>query len=272
MILSAILLHTVRFQPAPLADPSRAELVSAYQTVTPGMSFDVAVHFRIDPGWHIYWKNPGESGLTPTLDWKLPKGWKASEISWPTPVRLDTGGVITYNYENEIALPVRITVPATAAAGPVTLRAGAKWLVCREGCLPAQADLRCSIQVSPAAIKDPNWANRLAEVRSALPTLPKNTALTAWREGKRIVLNVAPSATAELPKGCTFFPADQLIEPSAPQTERRQGAAVRLVLPISPYASSQIDRLRGLLVAPKGSAPFAGQSAVLVDVPIRRKP
>ena len=44
------------------------------------------------PGWHTYWKFPGDAGIPTELKWKLPPGWKVGEIQWPIPLKLSEPG------------------------------------------------------------------------------------------------------------------------------------------------------------------------------------
>ena len=41
---------------------TEVELVSDNQSVAPGKPFWVALRMKMDPHWHVYWRNPGDSG------------------------------------------------------------------------------------------------------------------------------------------------------------------------------------------------------------------
>lgn len=56
------------------ADHVEAELVSEVQSILLGKPFCVALRLKMDEHWHIYWKNPGDSGLPPKIEWNLPDG------------------------------------------------------------------------------------------------------------------------------------------------------------------------------------------------------
>ena len=75
-----------------------AELVPMTQWATPGSTVVVAVRQDIQPGWHTYWRNPGDSGGATTLDWTLPAGVKADPILWPLPTRQRLLGLMNYGY------------------------------------------------------------------------------------------------------------------------------------------------------------------------------
>src|SRR6516165_11138084 len=123
-----------------------ASLVAETRSVVPGRPLQVALRQQIEPGWHTYWSNPGDSGLPTTIEWTLPAGFTASRIAWPTPKRISYGPVVDYGYENEILLPVTIEVPANLQPGTeVVLSAHASWLVCADTCIPEEKTVSLSL-------------------------------------------------------------------------------------------------------------------------------
>src|SRR5882672_1857647 len=68
-----------------------AELVADKSAAQPGKPLLVGLKLRMEPQWHTYWKNPGDSGLPTKIQWILPEGWKAGEILWPYPQPLPVG-------------------------------------------------------------------------------------------------------------------------------------------------------------------------------------
>jgi len=118
-------------------------LVSETDAVAPGTAFRVGLHFRLAPGWHTYWQNPGDAGVPPDLALTLPAGAKADLIDWPAPRRVAEGPVMTYAYTGDLLLPVTITPPPTG--GPVAIKAHARWLVCKEICVPEEGDFRLDL-------------------------------------------------------------------------------------------------------------------------------
>ncbi|MGA8033442.1 MAG: protein-disulfide reductase DsbD domain-containing protein, partial [Casimicrobiaceae bacterium] len=153
-----------------------AQLVSEQTALVPGSTATLALRLAIDPGWHTYWRNPGESGLPTTLAWKLPAGYKAGDIEWPAPRAIKAGPLVNYGYEGVVFHLVPVAVPADAKPGSTTtLAARADWLVCRETCIPEGADLSISLPVASSAQPDPKWAKPIADTRAAFPR-----ALAAW--------------------------------------------------------------------------------------------
>src|SRR5262245_25496653 len=87
----------------------KVELVAEDASFAPGSEPLVGLKFTIQEHWHVYWKNPGESGLPVEVkQWTLPEGWTAGPILWPTPERSVTIGMVSYGYEGTVVLPVRL--------------------------------------------------------------------------------------------------------------------------------------------------------------------
>ena len=193
-------------------------LVAETRGIVPGRSFHLALRQQIEAGWHTYWLNPGDAGLPTTIDWSLPRDFKAGPILWPQPERIAYGPVVDYGYENEVLLPVDVDVPSTVARGTNVVIAGhASWLVCSDTCIPEDADLSISIPVAGEAEPDPDWVERLASVRARLP-LRNPFPTTVSVNAENITLRIAMGDAQKL-HDVTFFPADRdVIDNDAPQT------------------------------------------------------
>jgi DsbC/DsbD-like thiol-disulfide interchange protein len=130
-----------------------AQLLADVLDVAPGAGFHVGVLLKIDPGWHIYWKNPGDSGLATTVKLELPPGFTSGEVQYPFPDRLVLPGeIVNYVYEDETMLIIPVTAPKDLAQGtPITISAKVKWLVCRESCSPGSAMMQADLSVGHGA-------------------------------------------------------------------------------------------------------------------------
>jgi thiol:disulfide interchange protein/DsbC/DsbD-like thiol-disulfide interchange protein len=127
-------------------------LVSATDAVSPGQPFRVGLYFQLQPGWHTYWKNPGDAGQPPNLTLSLSPGTTAGPVAWPTPQRIAEGPVMTYAYTGNVLLPV--TIRPAAMNAPLTIQAHATWLICKQICVPEQGEFRLDLP-SGAATPSP---------------------------------------------------------------------------------------------------------------------
>jgi thiol:disulfide interchange protein DsbD len=272
---SAALVAAMALAPAsaPLAAPVKtehveAELVAAQSALVPGEPLTVALRLAMQKGWHTYWQNPGDSGLPTTLDWKLPAGVTAGPIEWPVPHSLPAGPLVNYGYDGEVLHLVTLRAQPTLATGSsAVLRARADWLVCKEICIPEGADLELALPVAASATPDPRWGAPIAAARAALPRPLDGWTASAEGKGATIEVKLVPPAGARDPGALQFFSfAESRIEPSVPQTTKRDGAAYVLTLPVSYNLAGNFSRVAGVLSAPNGLS--ANALAATIDVPL----
>jgi thiol:disulfide interchange protein len=184
-----------------------ASLVAETQEIVPGQPLRLALRQQIEPGWHTYWSNPGDSGSPTTIDWKLPTGFRAGSISWPAPTRFSYGPVLGYGYEREVLLPVTIDVPAIVSSDNVTLVARTSWLACSETCIPEDAELHISLPVGTSREADPRWVEAFASTLARIPVSnPFRTTVATF--GNELILRVATGDATHL-RDVAFFPSDQ---------------------------------------------------------------
>lgn len=97
------------------------------------------IAFKLQPGWHTYWRNPGDSGVPPRFDFTKSENIEAVTVLWPAPMKFDDGaGGHSLGYRDQVVLPLRIV--AKNADKPVTLRAEINYAVCEKICIPVQAN------------------------------------------------------------------------------------------------------------------------------------
>lgn len=135
------------------ADVVDLALLSDHRAVAPGQTFTLALRFTIDEAWHLYWHNPGDSGMPPSVDWSLPEGWSVSEPHWPLPKRfVQPGDIVGYGYADELTLIYEVTVPAGASEGEASIGGAVMYLVCDDQrCLPGEAEVNHTVTVDGTA-------------------------------------------------------------------------------------------------------------------------
>ena len=228
-LVIALLLGATVFPGGAKADPVQTghievELVSQEAGAAPGGVVYVALRQKIQPGWHTYWRNPGDAGDATRIVWTLPAGWTAGDIVWPTPEKSRVGPLLDFAYTGEVLLPVPISVPANAQVGSVvTLKAAAAFLVCEQVCVPEDAVVTLTLPVVAGMPQtDPKWG---AKVADTLARAPKPAGLKAVFELQGSVLKLAvtgaPLKGADL-SGAFFYPySGKVIEhPPAQAIER----------------------------------------------------
>jgi DsbC/DsbD-like thiol-disulfide interchange protein len=140
------------------ADHAHADLLADTSAIQPAKSFWLGVRLTLDPGWHVYWKNPGDSGLPTRVKFTLPDGFTAGPLLYPTPRRFVLPGDITiFGYENSVILLSQITPPANLPPDfQGHFQAAVSWLVCADECIPGKD----TVDLTLGAANSPEPANR----------------------------------------------------------------------------------------------------------------
>ena len=113
----------------------------------------VGILFDLAPGWHLYWRNPGETGIAPELGLRV-DGYRTLDVAWPTPevFREADGLFTTYGYEGRVLLVTSVEANATRSSEvdddfdasrslASLVHADTTVLVCRTQCVPASVVL-----------------------------------------------------------------------------------------------------------------------------------
>lgn len=230
--------------PIVLQAPPHARAALRVETTqfAPGKAFLAAVEISTDPHWHVYWRNPGDSGVATKIGWRAPKGWKVEPLEWPVPKRFTPGGIASYGYEGKTLFLARVT-PTTAGG---VLAADAKWLVCQEACVIGGATV--AMKLKPGALKASPHATRLRLAQRELPSPAAGWTLRALA-GKRVILTATPSRGVSVPEGpVEFFPFESgVIDQGRPAIATREGTRFVFTMDPSPFPEKR-SRLAGLMI------------------------
>ena len=248
------------------------DILAEKQRIAPGETLWIALRERIEPGWHTYWTNPGDSGEPTTLTWKLPAGFEAGPLQFPLPSIIPVGPLVNYGYSSEVLLLSRLTVPKDAKPGRADLKVSAEWLVCKDICIPESGETQITVDIVAAGASAPAGphAALLAAAADALPpqspwpvrfaVMPESIDLTFPGLGAR----------GHRPNKVTFFPDTWgHIQHAAPQTATWSGDDLTLRLQRGDLKNETLTGVTGLLVvegAP-GAVPARRGFSVIAGTP-----
>ncbi len=223
-------------------------LLSEVEAVAPGGVFRVGVEYRMDPEWHIYWTNPGESGLPPIHDWKLPDGSVVGDIRFPPPERYEAGGMVTFVHHDRVLLIQEIQLPETLVVGDsLELRVIADWLMCRVPCIPGRAELSLRLPVEESIRADPGMTVRFDAVAETLPrSLPEGMKVSVTRvDGDSFDFSVLGAGAMGLGEGVevTVFPLGEF------RVDQVKGRSKDFRGSFYPYATGERDSIELVIVA-----------------------
>jgi thiol:disulfide interchange protein DsbD len=227
-----------------------ASLVPSVSRIAPGSTFTVGVRFKIEEGWHIYWMNPGDSGMPTAIKWKLPPGFKTSQIHWPYPHRMNGGGITNYGFDNELMLLVDVAAPQSLRPGTnVTLAADLSWLICKESCVPGSASVAVTLPVGSTPGTNAENAEAIARWAKLVPSNRHSLGESAKQVNAGIQLSVLlPTGEGGDVLDAYFFASREGMVSHSPEQERRlDGSRLTLTLPKPEFGGGTVGTLQGVL-------------------------
>jgi len=235
------------------------QLVVVDDNLFPGSSDNslAGLYFKLEPGWHIYWKNAGDSGEPPRVRWTLPEGMTAGPLQFPSPKRLPLGPLMDFGYEGEAYFPIALTVAKGTKPGPVTLQAKVEWLVCREVCIPGKAELEVQRRVASGgdvSAENADYQLFLSKTNASLfpAPLPANNKAVFQSTPTGFQLAVE---TGQRESSAVFFPEEQdILDNPSPQKVTPTANGFVLDLKKDASLAANPTQLKGVLELSGGRA------------------
>lgn len=157
------------------------------------------IEISLSPGWKTYWRYPGDSGVPPRVDFSASRNLKDAQILWPAPTRFAEADGVSIGYPTGVILPLRVQ-PADPAL-PVVLRAKLDYAVCKQLCVPVDAQFELELPTRPTAFEDALAVSEaLVPKRAALGTAEPVGVVAVQRKSEpepHVVVDVrAPAGVA----------------------------------------------------------------------------
>lgn len=232
----------------------------------------LAFKFRITKDWHIYWRNPGDSGI-PTEIKIDTSNVTAGETMWPSPELISSSEIINYAYSDSVMLFVKVK-PKSLTGESITIKGKASWLVCKEKCIGESTDFSTTIQIGKEATSE-IWKKRIFNFDYAI--LPYMAFVTQYKGeasyfganaiqvGKEIILtlNEPYKHDYDLAKSKVQFWANEggLFK----NVEKQEVTATTIKLIQDEYAETLPKKFKGLLI---GEKDWIGQRTNAIEIEV----
>ena len=271
-VQSALLLFAALAPAAPAAaattdwvgnQHAAVRLISATDAVSGASPVEAGLEFRFAPGWHGYWRTPGDAGIAPVIDWSASAGLTTATVAWPAPTRLVVSDLQNSTYEGQVALPVALTYSDPRRAAD--MRVSIDYAACSNVCVPYHADLSLMLPVG-AAVPSAEAAT-IAAARTAVPGTPAAAGIEVARQAfvgtgaQRTLVVALRSITAPFDHPDLFVEnAGDGIPPAPAVLLGPDGRTATLTVPVAerPAADTASKELVLTLVDGGRSATFAG--------------
>ena len=206
---------------------SKLDLIAEVSSVAEDSTFSVAIVLDPDPGWHVYWMNPGDNGTAPDETWTLPDGFKAGKLQYTAPSFVPFMQFMSYGYDDKALFVSEITSP-NEFVGPIKIECSVSWLVCDDSvCVPEKGNVTLSIPKGSGE----NLSNWHADFEAARAKQPQkvdwSAEFVATEETVELEVQI-PEDAGDI-SDVWFFPAaKKLINHAQPQDISVEGSVIRI--------------------------------------------
>lgn len=254
--------------------PVRIQLICETDGIVPGKPLNLGLFLRHDPGWHTYWKNPGDVGLAPKIEWKgVPEGFQSNPVLWASPQLHKMGVIDVQAYHGEILHIHPMVAPDHLRVGSkVTLQGQLSWLMCSRKCIPAWEKVKITLPVVAKSNVIAKWKNKFQQTRNEQPKALRRN-LTAATNGNIIEITIRPALPSPTPKPKElwfFCNRNHLTTQILPQILNQNNSTI-LKMEKTEWAPKEIPRLQGHLYFKKGWDNSSKIHNLLVDIPLDSK-
>jgi DsbC/DsbD-like thiol-disulfide interchange protein len=150
------------------ASPWTVESHSAFRLIAGSNKPDAArlhagIELKLSPGWHTYWRYPGDSGVPPRFDFSQSENLAAAKVLYPAPHLYTDETGNTLGYTDGVTFP--LVVMPRQADKPVKLAVKLDYAICDKLCVPAQGSAELTLT--------PGASAQQATLAAALARVPK---------------------------------------------------------------------------------------------------
>lgn len=213
-----------------VTDHASTQLVAETRGIEPGGAVTLVLAQELAPGWHVYWKNPGDTGLPLDLAWSLPEGFVAAEPIYPTPHRIPIADFVNFGHEGAPKFLIELRAPQEAKPGDlVDIGLQARWLICADICVPEEAQFTLTLPITEGPAPRDEDGARFADAARAEAPMQADF-------GGRFAIGPEEAAFAfpadSVGEGAlTIFPETEgLIAPASPQSATLAGGERRVTI------------------------------------------
>ena len=205
-----------------------ARLITAVEATGSTTQLDAGLQIRLAPGWHAYWRSPGDAGIAPSIDWKGSDNLADATIAWPAPRRFSLSGLETQGYEDGVVLPLALTLAHPGQA--LSLHAEVDYAACKDICVPYHASLALSLPPG-LALPGPEAA-LIAVARARVPGgleaagIKLTGAVIAAGKGSAVLAVRLRSTTARFSASDLFVEGAASGSPGRPEVALAEGGRV----------------------------------------------
>lgn len=229
---------------------ANAKIVVDSYSMEISRSVPIGILIEIEKDWHIYWRNPGDSGMPTAIDFELPDGVSISEIEWPAPKVFEFDDLVSFGYEKQVLLVAEITIPQNFESNSVSITARIKSLVCKDICIPFNATVSKEIKLTNAFSAEEEIMKLFFQTRKNLPEIKNDFELTviSCEDNANVLIKNINSDLTKI-KSLYFLPYENgIFKNTIEQNFKIKDDRIELVIEYDQFKTEDLSELYGILV------------------------
>ena len=255
-------------QPAP--EPSVAvRLVAQNKGLTPQAENLLAVVLEHAPGWHTYWRMPGDAGLTTQFSFTAPKDIRLTDPRFPLPERHNDKGIVSFSYGGTAVFPFEAEVPRFPEGRSARISIRVSYLACKDVCIPGEGTAEITLPYEVAS-KPSAEADLVSNAIVDVPEVADIRGVRAVYEEDRIKVTI-PASEVHVEKSLSFYPLEERVFKldDEPQHQTEKDGSASLLMTLAPeFLQAPRSTLSGVFVGDGG--PAAGGWAIETAFPLEK--
>ncbi|MDR9828111.1 protein-disulfide reductase DsbD family protein [Vibrio sp. FNV 38] len=194
------------------------------------------IHVLLSDDWKTYWREPGEGGIAPSLNWQA----GSSNIShidwfWPYPEQFSLFGIRTIGYQADVTFPIQIQVSKLDV--PVRLNSVLTLPTCTTLCV--LTDYAIDIEFEPnQLVSSAQTTHQFAKAMSLVPVASSDIAHidAVWDDHQqRLQVDIEPEYSWHSPEILPFTVSNELELIFEPLAQSQQDGVHSVVYEVSSW-------------------------------------
>ena len=231
------------------------------------ISIGVLVTLKND--WHIYWRNPGDSGLATDIEFSLPKGITASKIKFPIPEVIATDEIVNYGYDHQVLFLSDLKIPKHFKSKEINISAKITSLICKDICKAFDTTVTINIDISKDYLTDLNVSQLFKSTKILVPQKNHNLKINAYSKSDLAILKISDDEIINA-QSIQFLCYDaDVFRNLATQSITRNKNFVELQLEPDPFRIKNPYYINGILVFGSDDNSTKHKKAFEISLPIK---
>ncbi len=249
---------------------AKARIVRNSYSADKDSSIQIGILIELANGWHIYWKNPGDSGIPTSIEWNISQEVQFTQMKWPIPKAFEFDGLVSYGYENQVLFITDIILLNNDNSQILNISVKIRSLLCKDICIPFDTTVNFTIDTQADYSVDETITGLFDWTNKNLPIINDNKGLSAKIKSEQIYLHIDEASDCYSNSGSmNFIPYENgLFKNSSSQNLVRDKNYIELVLESDPFRIKDPKELYGLLITDSNSDNLISRKAFEIRIPI----